>query len=1061
MQKRFDFTKNFPNGDRYKGEATGSDTPQRDGKGEFFCAATGATYVGEWKADKMNGTGVLTQPGTNGFTYEGRFERGQRGGTGTCVFTDGRKYTGEWKADKMNGNGRLEGSPGADDFTVYEGHMVNNRRNGNGKCTYSNGDVYEGQFVKDERHGQGTLTLAASDASGIHSSIGSSTGSSGHHQQHGPTADVSSPPVWYRGGFIHNCASTGGDGGLASAEIRYADGSTYVGEVQQLHREGEGTHTLASGDVYTGAFRQNHRDGVGTLRCVDGRSYEGSWRRGKMDGRIHFTRSSANGTPDPSLAPRTLVEYLGPCVQGEMTGTGARAVLADGSVYYCEVLKGEPTGVGKLENAPITLSPSVMGDGVKLLLQRYEGPFFNGLPDGDGGVGSVVVVQGLANRGFGCEVLWEPSATLELEGGSGRGVRGFRIGYPKEGTYHGTWRQGVPGGVGRWAWAGTSDSFRGTVIEGGPHGSNGAYEGPSGEVYEGDFVNGQPCGRGIFTFARERIGYNGGWKDGCFDGEGELLMGALDSQAPGQEPYLHCKGNWCGGYLNGHDCLMETRAASYTGDCVNGKRCGYGEVVYQEGRMASYKGPFLNGAITTTNGTTDKDKGTLTLRDGTVIVGHFKDGKLHGTADITFVQGMRFSGTFKSHRMVGEGRIQFPNGDSYVGEVEQLSSSHEWDFTPQRHGKGVYSFVEGGKLQCCWKHNVLHGSGTHTAANGDVTERHYVDGISTTQKVGGSGMIGTQSAEPSADGKGAAKEKVGGSGKSSSSSPKQKQSPPQPQPIRQEGSRAHVFSDENAFPNTLSEEQLKERLQNGSAPPVKRPFLRKGEAKQATTAPSPIGQSGGGGRRPSNTPRATPSGEAQPHPPATNSAAAALLGGASGRRGSRSESGGRGSSTEKRRRGSVPECNPNSRERCINSTGSLPDSSSVLDRFQRGVTHLHNSGDIASEAPSSARETIGSRSNVNSARPTPAPAPQTPLRGPLAKLMREASNIRSSREDEIHLLTEEMRTLNERIWQLRFCISADGKSQLTDAQKSQLREMAAERGTVMAKLTSLVSMPDE
>ena len=47
-------------------------------------------------------------------------------------------------------------------------------------------------------------------------------------------------------------------------------------------------------------------------------------------------------------------------------------------------------------------------------------------------------------------------------------------------------------------------------------------------------------------------------------------------------------------------------------------------------------------------------------------------------------------------------------------------------------------------------------------------------------------------------------------------------------------------------------------------------------------------------------------------------------------------------------------------------------------------------------------------------------------------MMKAACAIRNSREDEIHLLTEEMRQLNERIWQLRYVIAQD--SHTTDIE---------------------------
>jgi hypothetical protein len=55
--------------------------------------------------------------------------------------------------------------------------------------------------------------------------------------------------------------------------------------------------------------------------------------------------------------------------------------------------------------------------------------------------------------------------------------------------------------------------------------------------------------------------------------------------------------------------------------------------------------------------------------------------------------------------------------------------------------------------------------------------------------------------------------------------------------------------------------------------------------------------------------------------------------------------------------------------------------------------------------------------------------PPVSLQESLKEMMKEACAIRNSREDEIHLLTEEMRQLNERIWQLRYFIANDSRGE--------------------------------
>ena len=60
-------------------------------------------YVGEWKDDKMNGQGTLTEP--NGVKYIGEWKDDKMNGQGTEIYSDGDKYVGEWKDGKKHGRG--------------------------------------------------------------------------------------------------------------------------------------------------------------------------------------------------------------------------------------------------------------------------------------------------------------------------------------------------------------------------------------------------------------------------------------------------------------------------------------------------------------------------------------------------------------------------------------------------------------------------------------------------------------------------------------------------------------------------------------------------------------------------------------------------------------------------------------------------------------------------------------------------------------------------------------------------------------------------------------------
>ncbi|KXJ23409.1 MORN repeat-containing protein 2 [Exaiptasia diaphana] len=95
----------------------------------------------------------------NGDKYDGEYIQKmsgglQRSGCGEHVTAEGLVYNGDWKKDKMNGTGKLSHPSGA----VYEGEFVNNMFHGYGKYTWPDGSVYEGNFCDNKVEGQGQFT---------------------------------------------------------------------------------------------------------------------------------------------------------------------------------------------------------------------------------------------------------------------------------------------------------------------------------------------------------------------------------------------------------------------------------------------------------------------------------------------------------------------------------------------------------------------------------------------------------------------------------------------------------------------------------------------------------------------------------------------------------------------------------------------------------------------------------------------------------------------------------------------------------------------------------------
>ena len=95
------------------------------------------------------------------------------------------------------------------------------------------------------------------------------------------------------------------DGTTGTATLRWADGSSYVGEIYRTVFHGTGTMTYPDKGKYYGQWKYSHRDGIGTMEYADGSKYVGEWVRDLPNGSgtfinpegIAFTGKFKDGIP--------------------------------------------------------------------------------------------------------------------------------------------------------------------------------------------------------------------------------------------------------------------------------------------------------------------------------------------------------------------------------------------------------------------------------------------------------------------------------------------------------------------------------------------------------------------------------------------------------------------------------------------------------------------------------------------------------------------------------------------------------------------------------------------
>ena len=101
-------------------------------------------------------------------------------------------------------------------------------------------------------------------------------------------------------------------------------------------------------------------------------------------------------------------------------------------------------------------------------------------------------------------------------------------------------------------------------------------------------------------------------------------------------------------------------------------------------------------------------KGVMTVPDGPVITGDFKDGLADGYAKMDFLDGEVYEGEFKKNKKHGKGIYVWPDGRKYEGEYQK----------GEEHGKGIYKWPSGNSWQGEWENGKKDGVGTYNYSDG-------------------------------------------------------------------------------------------------------------------------------------------------------------------------------------------------------------------------------------------------------------------------------------------------------------------------------------------------------
>ncbi|KPI88891.1 hypothetical protein ABL78_2008 [Leptomonas seymouri] len=285
------------------------------------------------------------------------------------------------------------------------------------------------------------------------------------------------------------------DDGIYATPQALSPDVTYVGAVAHHKLCGDGCLVGECGS-YRGAFHRNELNGKGCFsvdQCADMRRSSGESeslfdpRKVTMGTSGAATSASLVGFTGEGLDPATIVFYEGEWRDGVPHGRGVMR-WANGDIYEGLFDCGQPHGSD---------NTFTFADG-----RVYKGDFLHGLRDGKGRVtqpnGDVYdgrFVRGTVT-GFGTIVYANGPRIYRGLLAQGRMVKGSLRFPGSQRGYDGEWQDDVPHGSGCMTFA-NGDFYKGDFAAGELNGVGCLlYYHPKGKAYYGQFLRGQPCGRG-------------------------------------------------------------------------------------------------------------------------------------------------------------------------------------------------------------------------------------------------------------------------------------------------------------------------------------------------------------------------------------------------------------------------------------------------------------------------------------------------------------------------------------------------------------------------------------
>ncbi len=248
----------------------------------------------------------------------------------------------------------------------------------------------------------------------------------------------------------------------------------------------------------------------------------------------------------------------------------------------------------------------------------------------------------------------------------------------------------------------TGDTYKGetklTTLGGIQRHGRGIIKCINGEMYEGDFKENYPEGKGKY-FYKNGTEYEGDFLKGERHGLGAFKF-------PNGTVY---KGEWKGNKREGNGVQTYPNGDRYEGTWIN-NISGIGKYFWPDGR--EYEGDFT--------GYRRDGHGTMKFPNGDIFKGEWQEDKRNGKGVFILKDGREIEGDWINDALHPMAKMEYPNGNRYEGEIQTQ--------TCQKHGKGVLFFNTRGQYDGHWNQDQQIGAGKYTLEFLDRKYEEFWDG---------------------------------------------------------------------------------------------------------------------------------------------------------------------------------------------------------------------------------------------------------------------------------------------------------------------------------------------